>query len=163
MAVLDGKLGKSCWDPIQASRIEGLEFFPEQPMRPSVRNQVVKFYHQRMVVFVKTEYLDPQRRLISKIERLAQQLPRLPSYGGRSLALEAMFEMEEFGTRPSCPHSLHRLTQIFAEGRSQHLVALADRCYARLQGIEIHRPGQTGHFRNVVIISGRIELAEEED
>ena len=40
-------------------------------------------------------------------------------------------------------------------------MALADRRDARLQGVEIERPGQTGHFDDVIIVSGRIEPAQD--
>ena len=42
-------------------------------------------------------------------------------------------------------------------------MALADRRNARLQGVKIERPGQTGHFDDVVIVSGRIEPAQDMD
>src|ERR1700730_17098795 len=50
MPVLDGKLRQFGGDPILGSRIERLKFFPEQPLRPSIRDEVMKIDHQLMVI-----------------------------------------------------------------------------------------------------------------
>jgi len=63
VSVLDGKLRQLGGDAVQASPIERLEFFPEQPLRPSVRDEVMSRDHQCMIVFVKPQQLGSQRRL----------------------------------------------------------------------------------------------------
>ena len=42
-------------------------------------------------------------------------------------------------------------------------MALADRRDARLQGVRIEPPGHTGHIEDVVVVPGRIELAQDID
>ena len=56
MPVLDRKLGQLGGVPFTGG-IERLELFPEQPLRPSVCDKVMKFDHERMIVLVKPQQL----------------------------------------------------------------------------------------------------------
>src|SRR5690349_23103854 len=51
MAVLGRDCGKSGGGRADARRINPLEFFPEQPLRPSIRDKVMELDQERVVVF----------------------------------------------------------------------------------------------------------------
>src|SRR5262249_59218478 len=100
MPVLDGKVGQLAAGAIEAGPIERLELFPEQPLRPSVRDKVMKLDHQRMVAFVQPQQPGLQRRFLFKIEGVAQRLPCLPLNRRRSPALCARAQVEALAPRP---------------------------------------------------------------
>src|SRR2546430_1468248 len=108
--------------------------------------------HQRMIVLLEPQQLRSQRRLSFNIQALAQQfacllLNRLPSP-----LLAARLQVEPLEPRRDCSNDLHWSARTVEECRSQSLVALADRRDARLQGVDIKRSGQTGHFEDVVVV-----------
>ena len=55
MPVLCAKLGHSGGCPLYAAHVERLELFPEQSLRPSVRDKLMKLDHKRVVVFTKPQ------------------------------------------------------------------------------------------------------------
>jgi hypothetical protein len=123
----------------------------------------MKFDDQCMVVFVKLEQLGSQRWLLGEIEGLAQKFPCLPLDRRCSCALGTRSHVEVFEPRRRGSCRLQRFTHTFEEGRSQHLVALADHRDARPQGVEIERARQTGRFEDMVVIPCRIERAQDMD
>ena len=53
--------------------IERFELFPEQPLRPSIRDQVMRLDDEHMIVLAKPQQLDSKRRLSFNVELSAQQ------------------------------------------------------------------------------------------
>ena len=63
--------------------IERLDLLPEQPLRPSVIDEMMKLDHQRMIVVVELQQLGAQQGLRLDIQGLAQQdLPLLEIESG---------------------------------------------------------------------------------
>ena len=93
-------------------RIERLELFPEQPLRPSVRDEVMKLDHQRMIVFVKPKQLGPQRRLLFNVRKAGAALP-VPAarIAAGLLPFGARPHVETFEPRPGCSHHLQRFAR----------------------------------------------------
>src|SRR5262245_50130767 len=115
-----------------------------------------------MVIFVELEQLRPQRWRHIDIKRLAQKLPCLPLNGIFSF-FGARSQVEALDLRPIISWGLRWRAVVFEEACSEHLVAPADCIDTRLQGINVESSDQTRHFDDVVVVAGRIELAENVD
>ena len=55
MAVLERKLGQPGGLVLCSGIIQRLEFVPEQPLRPTVRDQMMKLDQQRMILFAESQ------------------------------------------------------------------------------------------------------------
>src|SRR5439155_25553033 len=137
MPVLDRQLRQSAASSVEARSVKRLDLFPEQPLRPPIRDKMMKQDNQCMVVFVKLQQLDSQQWLLLDVQGLAQRFPRLSFNGRRSLALGAGPQVEPFEPRPDCSHTLQKLTRAIEKSRSQNLMALANRGDAGVKVVNI--------------------------
>ena len=124
---------------------------------------MMKLDQQRMVLFAKSQELQPYRRLPFDVERLSQQLHCLQLNRCGSVALRQLSEVETFQARPNRRHRLRRFAQTFEENRSQRFVALADRGDARLQDVKVEWPGKMRCIHHVVLVSDLVDRAQEID
>jgi hypothetical protein len=161
LPVLDTQLRQFRGNPIYGSRIERLKLFPEQPLRPSIRDKVMNYYRQCMVIFAQFHELGAQQALLFDGETRAQEFLCLSLDPNDSSKLGARSKIEALNVRPSRFHHLNCFALPIQEYRSQHLVAFADHSDARRQRLLIERSRQTSHLDDVVIVSCRIHATQD--
>src|SRR5215207_10318483 len=114
-----------------------------------------------MVVFPKPEELDLQRWSGVELKRSTPPCPRVPLNGFRSSPFCVLPNVDDCEPgRSSCSDHLHRFAGMLDEGRSQHFMALANRRDSGFQSAHVNPPDQTRHVEDIVVIAGRIELAQ---
>src|SRR5882724_12993634 len=163
MAVLERKLGQPGGLVPYSGIIERREFVPEQPLRPTVRDQMMKLDQQRMILFAESQKPQQDRRLPFDVEGLPQQLHRPGSNRVSSVGLRQWPQVETVEARPNRRHPLYRFALVVEEDRSQGLMAFADCGDARLQDVEIKWSGQTDGIHQVVLVSDPVDRAQDMD
>src|SRR3954451_4138889 len=100
----------------------GGEFFPEQPLRPAVGDEMMDVDHERVAALVEREQRDLQRRLVREVERMLREPERFaPDHSG-PLVRSAGLELDPLELRRRLQHKLYRLALTFDDDRPQRLM-----------------------------------------
>ncbi|MGY3294066.1 hypothetical protein ACVWW5_006731 [Bradyrhizobium sp. LM3.4] len=138
----------------------GGEFFPEQPLRPAVGDEVMDVDHQRVADFVERQQRDLQRRLARKVERILRELEGLAPDHSRSLVRGAGLELDPLEPRRRLQHKLRRLTLAFDEDRPQCLIARSDRSEGSRKRGDVDLALEERDFDDVIIVARWVEPRE---
>ena len=142
--------------PVAIAIVESFELVEEQPVRPTIGDQMMQLDQEDMLLITELQKLDVHRRGGLDLERGPQQVEHVSLDGRHLPGLRDGAKIAPLDRRVPGGYRLPYLSLLVGKDRTQRLVAVADRGDAGVERTDVERAGQ--HESRDHVVSGWIGI-----